>query len=390
MRNRHAIIAAAALAVGTVGLAPRVLAQQSQQPGNQPGGSMGAGGSGAGQSTGSAARTGDRPGGVAAQAGAGAQDAHTSEVRFIIARVTDAALSEGGSAQLLAYLADEDRQRLSENQDRKNPQLQQNIEKLKQVWQQKYNRPFEIGTRRLAFDDTRLRVMEGDMSDAARTAGERVGAAGAATGTGAAGTGATGGGADASGGTSGTGAAGGGGTAGGGATGTGAGGASGTGASGTAAGTGASGRGDVSTSGERISVIIPQEAQAPTVVLHLTREDATATSWKLDLPDTVDAQQLQANLQRHVATVSDQPDQLPASEDEAYVLVAQHVLAAMTDASAAVERGNTDRPAGAGAGPDMNRPGEQGGGQRQPPQDQAPRAPGDTGGAGSGTGGSPR
>src|SRR5688572_10018985 len=139
-RNRLTIIAAAALAVGGIGLTSSVLAQQSQQPGNQPGGQIGAGSSGAGQSTGGGAQTGDRPGGVASRAGAGAQDAHTSDVKFVIARVTDAALSEGGNAQLLAYLSDQDRQRLSAGQAQQpNAQLQQSIQKLNQTWQQKYN-----------------------------------------------------------------------------------------------------------------------------------------------------------------------------------------------------------------------------------------------------------
>ena len=496
MRKRIHLLAAAALTVSGLSIAPDVLAQQSQRD-NQPGGQVGAGSGGTGATGGTLA--GDRPGGVPSPVGAGAQNAHVSDVKFLITRITDAALSEGGNAQFFAYLSDQDRQRISAGQAQRqqnNDQVRQSVQRLNQAWQQKYNKPFDIGTRQLAFDDTSLRVVAADISHAARTAGERVGgdrtgvgagagagvggggtgstgvggtsagtsdASGGTAGTGAPGTGATGGtsgagatggtgatgggtagagasgGTDATGGTAGTGATGGtsgggaaagstgsGGTAGasagaggsvgasgttgsaGASTGTGpgagagAGGASGTGGtsaggrtSGTAAaGIGGSARGDTATlASDRVSVVIPQDQNAPTVVLHLTRDNPTDTSWKLDLPDTIDAQKLQANLQRHIGMVADQPDQLPASEDDAYVLVAHHVLAAITDASAADQRSGMDRE-----DQGMNRGGEgmDGSSQeprapRQPAQDQAPGGPGTGGGgtSGSGNSGSP-
>jgi hypothetical protein len=194
MSKRIHLLAAAALAVGGISLAPDALAQQSQRD-TQPGGQIGAGSGGAGATGGTLA--GDRPGGVASQVGAGAQNAHVSDVKFLITRITDAALSEGGNAQLFAYLSDQDRQRLSAGQEQQqqpgNDQVRQSVQRLNQAWQQKYNKQFDIGTRQLAFDDTSLRVVGADVSDAARTAGERVGGDRTGVGAGAGGRGDAGG-----------------------------------------------------------------------------------------------------------------------------------------------------------------------------------------------------
>ncbi len=58
---------------------------------------------------------------------------------------------------------------------------------------------------------------------------------------------------------------------------------------------------------------------------------ATASTWKIDLPDSVDAKRLQENLATHIGMVTAAKDQWPADQNDAYRLVAHHVFMALYD-----------------------------------------------------------
>jgi len=54
-------------------------------------------------------------------------------------------------------------------------------------------------------------------------------------------------------------------------------------------------------------------------------------TWKIDVPDSVDARKLYDNLLNHLTMVDDQQAQWPADENDAYRLVSHHVLMAIMD-----------------------------------------------------------
>jgi hypothetical protein len=69
--------------------------------------------------------------------------------------------------------------------------------------------------------------------------------------------------------------------------------------------------------------------------------------WKIDLPDQIDAQKLQQNLDKHLKMVADQAEQWPQDATEAQRFISHHVLMAFYDTQGAA--GATGRT-GAGLG----------------------------------------
>jgi hypothetical protein len=365
MRKRLCITVAAALAVGGIVFSANVFAQDAgrDQPGGttQPGDATRDGGGGAiagqPQQERAGAGMGEQRGQQEKQT---QQTQQAQEISSVIARVADAALSEGGMTRINAYIVEDDRDRLT-SLDQPNPQLRQNVERLRQVWRDKYNADFNIGAQALALNEQNSRIITGDPTDAARQAGERVGPGAtdgdtdASGGTGATGgtRGATGGGgiSDSSGGTAGTGA-------------------------------GSTGAGGAPAGQQQVMLLIPETMASPadaratdaptpdatTVIVRLVRPAGADTTWNIDVPDTVDARRFQDNLQRQIGQLAQQPEKLPASEPQAYVVVAREVLVALTDAETAGEQGQ--RP---GTPRDPDRPGR----QRQPGQQPGQQQPGE-------------
>jgi len=105
--------------------------------------------------------------------------------------------------------------------------------------------------------------------------------------------------------------------------------------------------------GNSVTVVIPSEQNLPTVYVPLTKSGG-GNDWKLDIPDTVDANQLQSNLQRHVSMILADKQNWPADQNQGYRMVAHHVLAALVNT-------DTGGNLGAGAGSSFNRSGSSSG-----------------------------
>jgi hypothetical protein len=73
--------------------------------------------------------------------------------------------------------------------------------------------------------------------------------------------------------------------------------------------------------------------------------------WKIDVPDNIDGQKLYDNLLKHLTMANEQKDKWPANVDDAYRMVAHHVLMAVLD----VDEGA--RAAGAKLGADSAKTG---------------------------------
>lgn len=326
---------------------------------------------------------------------------HAEAIREVLQEATEDLVTED-LGEVLSYVTDADRRRLGDAFRDGNQHLQQQLTQFRDSWKQKYGVDFDPEDHAAIFPDQFVRIYAGDMGEAARTAAARMSSAsGAATGSsgssasasGNAGSGASadastdanrsqqrssesrgGNRAEASAERSGTGSA-----ASGSASASGSGSASAS-ASGSASSGAASGdprtspdrasgdradagranvdRGDAdrdSRTGEAdrvarnmATVVIPASHGAPPVVATLLNEGTLRQSWRIDVPDTIDGQQLVQNLQRHLSELQNSQNQWPEKKDEAYRLVAHHMLAALTDARADTARQAGERVAPAG------------------------------------------
>jgi len=388
MKTRLAILAAATLAVGGFAYVPSIGAAD-QGTGQSTGAAPAAGASGASDQTSGAA--GGSASANRSGASATANQADSGAIKQVLVQITQAALS-GNPSDLSQYVSKDDQQRIS-GSGQANAQPDQKVATLKQDWQSKFGGQFADASQ--AYNDQSIQVIAGsDVTSAARTAGAQLGGAGGigASGTsgtdvgtavgGSSGTGASGassnsgsgsqqpsaaGGASASGtsasgsassgtGASGAGASGTGATAGAGASGTS--GASGTGASGTAgaSGTGATAGASGSTSGAGLAGSVANAAQNNALVMIAASGSTPAVTarfvneggqWKLDIPDTVDAQKIQQNLNQQLGQLEDQKASWPADQNQAAVQATRVVLAALTDAGGAGASGAGATGAGA-------------------------------------------
>ncbi|HEV2293028.1 MAG TPA: hypothetical protein VGR35_04180 [Tepidisphaeraceae bacterium] len=94
------------------------------------------------------------------------------------------------------------------------------------------------------------------------------------------------------------------------------------------------------------TVMIPASHGLPAINVPLIHE--LPDSWRIDIPDNVDAAKLQANLQKHLSKAHQQKGQWPADANEAYLTVAHHVLLAIFEGTPHVQQSGSS---GAGAQP---------------------------------------
>ncbi len=98
----------------------------------------------------------------------------------------------------------------------------------------------------------------------------------------------------------------------------------------------------------KATVMIPASHGLPAINVPLIHE--LPDSWRIDIPDTVDAATLRANLQKHLTKAHEMKDQWPADANEAYLAVSHHVLLAIFEGTPAVQQGSTGDSAQPAAG----------------------------------------
>lgn len=83
------------------------------------------------------------------------------------------------------------------------------------------------------------------------------------------------------------------------------------------------------------TVTIPAAgSSAPAVSVTLRNEGTVMKDYKIDVPDTLDANKLKANLITHINHIDGMQSQWPSDVNEAARIVSQHILAAITDTNA--------------------------------------------------------
>jgi hypothetical protein len=86
------------------------------------------------------------------------------------------------------------------------------------------------------------------------------------------------------------------------------------------------------------SVSLPAMGDAPGLTVPLIHE--LPASWKINVPDSMDASRLRANLSKHLDIVADS-SKWPSDEKQAMALVTRHVLMAVLDADNAARAGTS-------------------------------------------------
>jgi hypothetical protein len=321
VKKHLAIVAAAALSVG--GLV------YGQNTNDQPNAAERTGNAierGA-QKTGDAIKNGaDKVGDAVTGADRNAQTAAdkdtakgAEEIHDTLAQVAEAALTKSGLDDMVERFVDADRNRLGQGDVLKadHPDLDGRIAELQKDWKAKYNQDFDIKDEDAVYNTTFARISEGE-EGRARTAGEKVGAD-AASNNGTAG------------------------------------------ASATAGGVGASGNVDTNNGTANVNVDNNTGVDAPKAdtngqtaadknlndpgrdiaTVHIAESHGMAAldvpmiheagGWKLDIPDSVDAQKLKDNVQTALTHCDEMKDKWSSDPNEAYRAVTHSVLLAIFD-----------------------------------------------------------
>jgi hypothetical protein len=166
MRKRYALISAAAIAIGGL-IVPQALAQDD--PNKGPAERAGQAIDNTGRKAGDAL---DR--GIQGQGTVAAPDAEG--IRDVLAQVAEASVTKDGLDDLVERLVDADRNRLGKSDlDAGNEKLNGIIAEFQKNWQAKYNQEFDIADETAVFNDQFAMIMQGEIGDGgARVAGERV------------------------------------------------------------------------------------------------------------------------------------------------------------------------------------------------------------------------
>jgi hypothetical protein len=298
MWNRYSILAAATLTVGSMALA--------DNPTNPP-------------MTNSTAAPAVQPAnGVEKEA----EDIlSTNGVQQAAAQLAQAAVS-GNLKDISQYICEADRQRIENASTSQSPD--QKLAQFRQDWHQKYGSEFSIPDAVAVLTDPNVQIQSGDLGDQARTAGEKIPADtktdNAAHQQNDNGNSLT------------------------------------SNAPSAANQPGATGAGKNNVNGAvqknaiadanltappSATIIIPSNHGLPTVTARFVNE---SEQWKIDIPNNMDAQKLQQNLDDELGRLDDQKASWSDDPKQAQLTVVHAVLAAMTDAQNISETGQSSSP----------------------------------------------
>jgi hypothetical protein len=79
------------------------------------------------------------------------------------------------------------------------------------------------------------------------------------------------------------------------------------------------------------TVTFPKSDAAPAVSLTLFNEGTVMNNYKIDVPDSLDATMLKANLIKHIGHIESMKDQWPSDVNDASRIVSQHILKAISE-----------------------------------------------------------
>jgi hypothetical protein len=201
--------------------------------------------------------------------------------RDTLATAVEAAVTKDGLGDVVERFTKADRDRIGRIDKNTLGDLNAAIDKFRADWKAKYNQDFKLTDKEQVVFGTPIEIkVGGDVADNARLATERTGPT----------------------------------------------------ATGTNTSTSANTNANDKSVNNVTTVNVPAAGGAPAVTLKLTNEGTVTNSYKIDVPDSLNANRLRENLIKHLNDVDGMKDQWPPDANEAYRIVSQHVLAAIADA----------------------------------------------------------
>ena len=301
MKKHLSIVAAATLAVA--GMAWNVQAQQTDTT-NQPNAAERAADKTGNAIENAADKTGDALKSAGDKTKSALSGAHSSkeEINDVLAQVAEAAMTKEGLDDLVERLVDADRNRLGQNQDalKNQAEIDGLVAQLQQDWKAKYGHEFDIKDEDKVYDGFAM-ITEGEIGETARQASDKInvdantnrnpdGSVKADVKV-----------------------------------------DNNTGVDAPKANTDGQTAADTNRNdpGRNVaSAMIAASHGLPDVKVSLIHE---AGGWKIDVPDTLDANKLRDNVKNALTKCKDNKDKWPADENEAYRAVSHKILAAIND-----------------------------------------------------------
>ena len=300
MRRSYAIVASAAIAIGGL-LVSQSFAQDD--PNKGPAERTGQAIDDAARKTGDAINRGIS-GTVAAPDAEG--------IRDVIAQVAEASVTKNGLDDLVERFVDADRNRLGKSDlDVGNDKLNGIIDQFRKNWKAKYNQDFDISDEDAVFNDQFAMIMQGEIADTARVAGERVPGDTTTPPPGAPAPSPT----DRD----------------------------------KVAG------GDTNRDpGRNVATVMIKDSHGLPAA-HVVMIHEMPDSWRVDLPDTVTAEQLRGNLENALTKLNEKQGEWPTDVNEAYRHASHCIILAVEGRDLAKMSGDMTRP-----GTGMDRPNQPG------------------------------
>jgi hypothetical protein len=213
-------------------------------------------------------------------------------IRDVLAQVAEASLTKGGLDDLVERLVDADRNRLGQSLQKDNPDLDGRIDQFRKDWQAKYNQEFDIKNEEQAFPNSMFAITQGEQGRNAAGAAVSVDANRTASGASAN--------VDVK---------------------------NNTGVDRPDSTAADANRNDPGRNVATVRIAASHGLPALTVPLIHEAPDR----WRIDVPDTLTADKLKANVLAHLTAADQNKDQWPADVNQAYALVTHHVLMALMD-----------------------------------------------------------
>lgn len=214
-------------------------------------------------------------------------------IRDVLAQSAEASLTKGGLDDLVERFVDQDRNRLGQGQLDNHADLDGRIDQFRKDWKAKYNQDFDINNEEAAFPNATFAIVQGELPRDAAGAEVKVDVDRNLDGTRTAEvdvdrkTGVDSPGSDAA-------------------------------------------NANRNDPGRNIATIrIAASHGMPALTVPMIHE--LPDSWRIDVPNTLTADRLKANLLAHLTAANEMKDQWPSDVNDAHAMVAHHVLMAVMD-----------------------------------------------------------
>jgi len=244
---------------------------------------------------GAADRTADKAGDAAQQAGsrgtAAAPDAEG--IRDVLAQVAEASLTKGGLDDLVERLVDQDRNRIGQTLQKDNPDLDGRIDQFRKDWKAKYNQDFDIKNEEQAYPNSMFAITQGEQGRSAAGAAVDVNVDRNAPGGASANVDVK----------------------------------NNTGVDRPDSAAADANRNDPGRNTATVQIQASHGLPALTVPMIHEAPDR----WRIDVPNTLTAEKLKANVLAQLTAADEMKDQWPSDVNQAYAAVTHHVLMALMD-----------------------------------------------------------